>query len=73
MVKNKGIVGSRIWLCVDNQNALKALAGRPTKSREHLRKCLKAMKILQQAGCKVRGSGLHPIRTFLALNALTNW
>ncbi|KAL0630628.1 hypothetical protein Q9L58_010526 [Maublancomyces gigas] len=44
-----------ISLCFDNQNARKALAGRPTAGREDVRGFLEDVKILQQGGCSVRG------------------
>lgn len=45
----------KICLCVDNQNTLRALSGRLTSSREHLRKCLKVLEVLQQRGYEISG------------------
>lgn len=42
-----------IYLCVDNQNTLKALSRGPSSSREHKRRCLKEIEILQQRGCEI--------------------
>lgn len=44
-----------IYLCADNQNALRALAGGPTAGREYVKAGLEDVKTLQLRGCKVRG------------------
>lgn len=44
-----------IYLCVDNQNPIKALAGGPTAGRAYVMKCLEDVATLQQKGCNVTG------------------
>lgn len=42
-----------IYLCVDNQNALSALASGPNGGKEDIKACLEDVKTLQTRGCKV--------------------
>lgn len=51
----RGETNASITLCVDNQNPLRALAGGPTAGREYIKHCLEDEKVLQQAGCYIRG------------------
>lgn len=44
-----------IYLCVDNQSTLKALASGPTVGREYVRKYLEDVPTLQQEGYNVTG------------------
>lgn len=37
----------QIYLCVDNQNALRALSRGPTSGREYVRECLEETQILR--------------------------
>lgn len=54
MARDRGIKNKQVWLCVDNQNALKALAGGPTKCRKQLKECLKDVKIVPLADYEIR-------------------
>lgn len=45
----------RVYICADNQNALRALSGGPTGNREYLMKCLEDLETLQLKGCRVQG------------------
>lgn len=44
-----------ILLCVDNQNDLRSLSGRPTGNREYIKECLKEARILQLNSRKITG------------------
>lgn len=44
-----------VYLCVDNQNALRALLVRPTAGREYVKECLKETQILCLKGCRIQG------------------
>lgn len=50
-----GTSDTPVWICVDNQHALRALVGGPIAGREFIRECLEDVKTLQQRGCEVRG------------------
>lgn len=44
----------KIYLCVNNQNALLSLFGGMTGGREHLKECLEDVKSLQYRGCEIK-------------------
>lgn len=44
-----------IYVCIDNLNALKALAGGPTNSREHLSRCPEEAEDMRLKGCRILG------------------
>lgn len=44
-----------VFMCADNQNRPKALAGGPSAGREYVGKCRKEIETLQRNGCKVLG------------------
>lgn len=41
---------------MENQNALRALAGDPTSVRVYIAACLEDVKSLRQRGCKIKGT-----------------
>lgn len=45
----------RIFVCVDNQNALRSRSGGPTSGREYVKECLEEELILRQRGCRISG------------------
>lgn len=44
-----------IYLCVENENALRSLSGGQTSGREYVRKYLEEIEILQHWGCEIFG------------------
>lgn len=44
-----------LYICVDNQTALRALAGGQCSVRQDLRLCLEGIMALRQEGCSVKG------------------
>lgn len=54
-VVDLNISNSEMILCLDNENAIRALAGGPTEGRKYVRACPEDVKILQERPCKIRG------------------
>lgn len=54
-LRKMGISNQDVRHCVDNQNAIRGLAGGPSARREYIRECLKEVKILPQGCGRIKG------------------